>query len=123
MNIKQLRNLLLDFDQDLEILVAKAAVDPLIEELPPVQESKPTSADDVEFEIEISPYVVGGKTYFRWEIIGHTYSSYIGDYVGHRDSGYDEPKDAETGAAEYVARIRHAVDLKLNVPDSYRYVL
>lgn len=101
----------------------KAAVDPLVEELPPVQESKPTDALDVKFEVEISPYVVSGKTYFRWEIVSHNHVIYVGDYSGHRDSGYEHALDAEAGAEEYINRIRHAVELKLNVPDSYRITL
>lgn len=101
----------------------KAAVDPLVEELPPVQESKPNEASDVTFEIEISPYVVSGKTFFRWEIVTHNYKAYAGDYSGHRDSGYSSATDAEGGAHEYVERVRHAVELKLNVPDSYTIIL
>lgn len=101
----------------------KAATDPLVEELPPVQESKPTTATDVAFEFEISPYVVTGKTFFRWDIIDHGFAGYIGDYRGHRESGYETTQAAEAGAAEYVARVRHAVELKLNVPDSYTVTL
>lgn len=101
----------------------KAAPDPLKEELPPAAEPKPDNATDVKFEIQISPYVVGGKTYFRWTILDHNHKGYVGDYSAHSDSGYEHALDAEGGAEEYVDRIRHAVDLKLNAPESYRITL
>lgn len=100
-----------------------AAVDPLVAELPPATEPKPTTAEDVTFEIQISPYVVSGKTHFRWEILDHNHRGYVGDYSGHRDGGFETPQDAEDDAAIYVARIRHAVELKLAVPDSYTITL
>lgn len=101
----------------------KAVVDPLIEELPPEQESKPTTAADVSFEIEIMPYVVSGETYFRWIVVNHNAREFIGDYSGHTsvpDAGLRTASEAEANAREYVGRVRHAVELKLNVPDSYR---
>lgn len=101
----------------------KPVVDPLIEELPPADEPKPESATDVNFVVEISPYVVSARTFFRWEIVENTYKSYTGDYVGHRDSGYYTTVEAEAGAADYIQRVRQAVELKLSVPDSYRITL
>lgn len=100
-----------------------AKPDPLTEELPPAPEPKPESAEDVYFDVQISPYVVGGKTHFRWEILEHNHTGYVGDYSGHRDSGFDTPAEAENAAAQYVARVREAVRLKLSAPDSYRITL
>jgi hypothetical protein len=101
----------------------RKAVDPLVAELPPIPEAKPESANDVKFEIEISPYVVSGKTYFRFQVLDHNFKAYAGDYTGHQDAGYYTANDAEDGAVEYIKRIRHAVELKLNVPDSYTITL
>lgn len=100
-----------------------ATVDPLVAELPPLTEAKPESAYDVKFEVEISPYVVGGRTYFRFQILEHNFKAYVGDYTGHQDAGYEFALDAEAAAGEYIDRIRHAVELKLNVPDSYTITL
>jgi hypothetical protein len=99
------------------------AVDPLVAELPPMTEAKPESAWDVKFEVEISPYVVSGKTYFRFQILDHSFKAYAGDYTGHQDAGFHSATDAEGGASEYIDRIRSAVELKLNVPDSYTITL
>lgn len=96
-----------------------AAVDPLKEELPPAPEAKPTKASEVTFEVQIQPYVIQGKTYFRWEILDHNHKGYVGDYSGHRDSGFHDPDSAVADAEAYVTRIREAVDLKLNAPDAY----
>lgn len=101
----------------------KAAVDPLVEELPPAPEPKPGTAAEVKFEIQITPYVVSGTTFYRWEILDHNHKGYVGDYAGHRDSGFRIPEDAEADAALYVDRVRQAVTLKLNAPDSYRITL
>lgn len=99
------------------------AVDPLIEELPPAPDAKPESADEVKFDVQISPYVVGGKHYFRWEILDHNHKGYVGDYSGHRDSNFETDQEAVSNATDYIARIRQAVELKLNAPDSYRITL
>lgn len=100
-----------------------AAVDPLVQELPPAPEPKPESADDVFFDVQISPYVVGGKNYYRWTILEHNHTGYVGDYTGQGDAGFAEPEEAEANATEYVKRIRAAVNLKLNAPESYRITL
>jgi hypothetical protein len=97
----------------------KAAVDPLIEELSPGQESKPDSPDDVVFDVQISPYVVGGKHYFRWEILNHSYKSFAGDHSGRRDAGFYTQKEAEDDAKRHIVDIRAVVELKLNAPGSY----
>lgn len=97
----------------------KPAVDPLKEELPPAPEPKPKNASEVYFDVQISPYVVGGRNYFRWEILEHNHTGYVGDYSGHRDSNFDSAEEAEKDARQYVERIRAAVDLKLNAPESY----
>lgn len=102
---------------------AAAKVDPLVEELPISEEPRPKRASDVKFEIEISPYVVGGRHFFRWVIIDHNAKPYIGDYVGHNDSSYESTAEAEIGATEYVDRIRYAVDLKLSAPEAYRITI
>lgn len=101
----------------------KTQVDPLVEELPPAPEPRPQEASEVKFTVEISPYIVGGSTYFRWTVRDNTHKGYTGDYAGHSDSGYHSATDAEGGAEEYIERIRHAVDLKLAVPDSYTITL
>lgn len=101
----------------------KPAVDPLVEELPPTPELKPGTAADVKFEVQITPYVIGGKTNYRWEILDHSHKGYVGDYAGHRDAGFESGPDAEDNAAAYVDRIRQAVELKLNAPDAYRITL
>ena len=102
----------------------KPAVDPLKEELPPVpEEPKPESAADLFFDVEISPYVVGGQHYYRWTILDHNAKAYAGDYVGHTEAQYLSSEQAEQQAAEYVNRVRAAVELKLNMPDSYRITL
>lgn len=108
------------------VTTRKAAVDPLVEELPPEQESKPITADDVRFEIEIMPYVAAGSTYFRWILVNHNAKGFVGDYSGHMslpDARLRSTDEAENDAQDYVERIRHAVDLKLNQPDSYRITL
>src|SRR5688572_22694839 len=97
----------------------KAAVDPLKEELPPAPEPKPSKAEEVYFDVQIAPYVVSGKHYFRWTVIDHNHKGYVGDYSGHNESGFINPSEAEESAQEYVDRIRAAVELKLNAPDSY----
>jgi hypothetical protein len=99
------------------------AVDPLVAELPEVEEPKPTKGTDVKFEIEISPYVVQGETFFRWTIIDHNAKPFIGEYSGQSEASYKSAETAEIGAALYVDRIRHTVELKLNAPDSYRITL
>lgn len=101
----------------------KTQVDPLVEELPPAPEPRPTQATDVGFTVEIAPYIVGGSTFFRWTITDNTHNGYAGDYTGHTESGFPTAEKAETGAAEYVERVRHAVQLKLDVPDSYTITL
>lgn len=98
----------------------KAAVDPLIAELP---EAKPKDSLEVKFEIQISPYVVQGRTRWRWEILDHNFKGYSGDYSGHRDANFDTAVDAEADAEVYIERIRAAVQLKLDVPDAYTITL
>lgn len=106
----------------------KAAVDPLIEELPPEQESKPVSAADVKFDVEISSYVAGGRRYFRWTILDHNGKGYVGDYSSHSSVLPDgrtlnSSDEAEDDAREYIRRIRETIELKLNAPDAYRVTL
>lgn len=101
----------------------KPAPDPLKEELPPATDPKPDKAYDVKFEVQIVPYIISGQTLFRWVILDHNHKGYVGDYSGHQDAGYESETDAEGGAELYVDRIRHAVDLKLNAPDSYTITL
>jgi hypothetical protein len=101
----------------------KAETDPLVEELPPAPEAKPTKADEVQFDVQISPYVVGGKHFFRWEILDHNHKGYVGDYSGHRESGFEDTESAESNVREYVSRVRQAVELKLSAPESYRITL
>lgn len=101
----------------------KQQVDPLVEELPPAPEPRPQEASDVKFTVEISPYVIGGSTYFRWTVRDNTHKGYSGDYAGHSDGGYDTAPAAEFGAHEYIDRIRKAVQLKLDVPNSYTITL
>lgn len=96
----------------------KPAVDPLVEELPPAPEQRPSAATDVSFQIQISPYVAAGKHFFRWVVLEHTHKGYVGDYAGHGESGFYSVSEAERGAREYVARVRQAVELKLNAPES-----
>jgi len=95
----------------------KPAVDPLTEELPP--EPRPSSAGDIRFEVQISPYVVSGTVFYRWAIVTNSHKDYVSDYTGHNNSGYRTADEAEDAAVEYVERIRQTVDLKLNVPDAY----
>jgi hypothetical protein len=99
----------------------KTTVDPLAEELP--DEPKPVKASEVEFEVQILPYVVTGKVYYRWTILKNNKRGWVGDYAGHNDSGYESPEAAEDAASVYVERIRVALDLKLNVPDAYTITL
>jgi hypothetical protein len=99
----------------------KTTVDPLAEELP--DEPRPQHALDVQFEVQIVPYIVTGTVYYRWTILKNNKRGWVGDYAGHNESGYPTADDAENGAALYVERIRHAVDLKLTVPDSYTITL
>ena len=95
----------------------KTTVDPLAEELP--DEPKPLRASEVEFEVQIVPYVVTGTVFYRWTILKNNKRGWVGDYAGHNESGFATAEAAEDNAALYVERIRHAVDLKLNVPDAY----
>jgi hypothetical protein len=53
----------------------------------------------VKFEIEISPYVVQGETFFRWTILDHNAKAFVGEYAGQTEASYKTAKDAETGAA------------------------
>jgi hypothetical protein len=100
-----------------------AGVDPLITELPEAEEPRPKTASDVFFDVEISPYVVSGEHFFRWTIVGHNAQDYVGSYVGQSQNSHKTAGEAEESAAEFVSRIRHTVDLKLNAPDSYRITL
>lgn len=102
----------------------KPAVDPLVEELPPEPvEPSPAKAEDIKFTVQVSPYVVNGDVFYRWQIIDHEAKAYIADYSGQGNSGLPAKEIAETDAAQYVERIRHTVDLKLNLPEAYTVVL
>lgn len=104
----------------------KAAVDPLVEELPQVQESKPNTANDVKFDVEISAYVAGGSNFFRWKIVDQNAKEYVGDYTEHvsvPDAGLRSAEQAEANAKEYIERVRQAIDLKLSAPEAYRITL
>lgn len=84
------------------------------------------NASDITFDVEISSYVVGGRTYFRWLILDHNGKGYVGDYAGHSSpAGIDLPSAdaAEDNARDYIRRIREAIELKLNAPDAYRITL
>lgn len=105
-----------------------AAPDPLTEELPPVPEVPcPASADEVEFEVSIVPKLMGGQIVWDWEIVSNTLAQHVGDYSGMKSDclidRYKSADEATREAKEYVQRIRNAIDLKLNMPTAYKFVL
>lgn len=99
----------------------KTTVDPLTEELP--DEPRPRHALDVQFEVQIVPYVVTGSVFYRWTILKNNKRGWVGDYSGQTESGFSTAEAAEDGASVYVERIRYALDLKLNAPDAYTITL
>jgi hypothetical protein len=64
----------------------KTTVDPLAEELP--DEPRPQHALDVQFEVQIVPYIVTGTVFYRWTILKNNKRGWAGDYAGHNESGY-----------------------------------
>lgn len=101
----------------------KAETDPLIEELPEPTEPRPESADDVKFDIDISPYVVNGAVFYRWDLVSHTHETHIGSYAGHNSPSHMTAEAAEEDARAYVSRIRHTLALKLDLPETVRITL
>lgn len=101
----------------------KKTVDPLLEELPPGFPLQPLSADLLEFTVEISPYIIGGATRWRWEIVEHNYKGYVGDHTGQREGQFHSAEECEAGVKEHIARIRQTVQQKLDAPNSYRITL
>ena len=104
-------------------MVAPKKIDPLIEQLPPNAPLQPLSAQDVEFTVEITPYIFLGQTYWRWEVIEHGFKGYAGDHTGQREGQFPTSDLAERAAREHVARIREVIQQKLDAPNSYRITL
>lgn len=97
--------------------------DPLIDELPPAEERKPQTPEEVKFDVDVEPYVTGGKIYWRWTIVDHNAKGYVGDYSGHSNAALHCAECAADDAKEYVARIRQTLALKLSAPDVMRLTI